>query len=117
MACKCIPDFQDIEFTINLYDNNAQKLSPRNISWSVEIFGYNKKNIKIKYTNNVLENLGEIESNTVIYDDCVKIFAKSSKTGFGKGELKSQTIIYLPNSNFGDNVQVVRICEIIGKIV
>lgn len=104
---KQVRDGQDLELKVSVPTLNDEPFDMENNEWDIAVHG-TKASVNLKKRGDSFLNAGQINANAEITDGLLRLYCKSSKNPFGKGGIVVEMTIYAPNTNFEDNVQVLK---------
>ena len=110
-----IADGSDIpQLTIKMPSSTDGTLfSPKMDSWEIVLWVHTNKRVVVRYnaSKGECESIGEIQANCSIGEDKIVLYIKASEMSFGKGELKGQMTVFIPNTNYKNEEQVGKTLE------
>ena len=105
-------DNQDLEFIVSPIIVDEVTMDPTQTSWKLKMWTNSSSSIVIEHSNGEVTSSGEIETNCVVSSTDIRIYAKGSKTPFGKGNLHAGIALFTDNANFPDGKQVIKTLDV-----
>ena len=112
---KQVPNGADIpELSVKMPSKaDGTLFSPKMDSWEIVLWVHTNKRVVVRYkaSTEECESIGEIQANCSVGEDKIVLYIKSSELSFGKGELKGQMTLFIPNTNYKNSEQVGKTLE------
>lgn len=109
-----IPNGADIpHLRVTMPSVNDEVLNPEKLSWEIALWVYSNKCVKVRYNavSDTTESIGEIQANCDLGNSNITLYIKSSEVPFGRGMLKGQMTLYIPDTKYKEEEQVGKTLE------
>ncbi|MEG1573745.1 MAG: hypothetical protein RR293_06665 [Bacteroidales bacterium] len=110
-------DNQDIEFIVSPLVLDNTPVNPLTTSWKLEMWTGSNNKIIIERSDGEPLSTGQIEAKCTSSASDIRIYAKGSKTPYGKGNLYALFTLYAYNVNFPDGKQIIKTLDINTNII
>lgn len=111
---KQVPNGADIpHLNIKMPSLNGEQLNPEKLSWEIVLWVYSNKGVKVRYNaiSKTTESIGEIHANCDLGNSSITLYIKSSEESFGRGQMKGQMTLYIPDTKYKEEEQVGKTLE------